>query len=145
VGWLSSNQSSAPDAATAIEEFSRKSVEYVFGDMLGDQVADTILDAVRAAGSRGLTRTEINNLFFRNVAASQIARALGELARRGLASQRKDGSGPADPPKSGWQAMGGRHDQRVGKTPGHSAEHLSVLRKKRNNSARTACRGTSFV
>jgi hypothetical protein len=88
-------------AATAIEEFCRKSVEYVFGDMLGDQVVDTILDALRAGGSRGLTRTEINNLFSRNVPASQIARALGELARRGLAAQRK-GDAAAGRPAEIW-------------------------------------------
>jgi hypothetical protein len=94
-------------AATAIEEFCRKSVEYVFGDMLGDQVVDTILDALRSGGSRGLTRTEINNLFSRNVPASQIARALGELARRGLAAQRR-GDATAGRPAEIWVAIDGR-------------------------------------
>jgi hypothetical protein len=94
-------------AAVAIEEFCRKSVDYIFGDLLGDQVADTILDALRAAGAGGLTRTELNNLFSRNVAASQIARALGELARRGLASQRKDDAAVGRRPEI-WVATDGR-------------------------------------
>jgi hypothetical protein len=76
-------------AAVAVEQFCRDSVTYIFGDMLGDPIADTILDALRAAGTAGLTRTEISNLFARNASASQIVRALSELARRGLAEQRK--------------------------------------------------------
>jgi phage/plasmid primase-like uncharacterized protein len=76
-------------AAVGIEDFSRKSVEYVFGDTLGDQAADTILAALRAAGSSGLTRTDINNLLSRSMPANQIARALGELSSRKLAVQRK--------------------------------------------------------
>ncbi len=95
-------------AAVAIEDFCRKSVEYIFGDMLGDPVADTILDALRTAGSAGLTRTEISNLFSRNAAANQIARALGELARRGLAGQRKR-EGTSGRPAEIWIATeGGR-------------------------------------
>jgi DNA replicative helicase MCM subunit Mcm2 (Cdc46/Mcm family) len=107
--WAGSHQISLQHlmAATAIEEFSRKSVEYVFGDMLGDQIADTILDALRAAGSRGLTRTEINNLLSRNVPANQIARALGELARRGLVAQRKDDAGAGRAAQI-WVATDGR-------------------------------------
>ena len=79
----------------------------VFADMLGDPVADTILDALRAAGSAGLTRTKISNLFSRNAAANQIARALGELARRGLAGQRK-GDAATGRPAEIWIATGGR-------------------------------------
>jgi hypothetical protein len=76
-------------AAVAVQEFCHKSVEYIFGDTLGDQAADTILAALKTAGRSGLTRTEISNLFSRNLPANQVARALGELSRRGLATQRK--------------------------------------------------------
>jgi hypothetical protein len=86
-------------AAVAIQEFCHQSVEYIFGDTLGDPVADTILAALKAAGQSGLTRTDINNLFSRNVPASQIARALGELSRRGLAAQHKGEAVNGRPPE----------------------------------------------
>ncbi len=91
-------------AALAIEDFCRKSVEYIFGDMLGDPIADTILEALRAAETAGLTRTEINNLFARNVSSNQIANALGELARRGLAAQRRGTVTTGRPPEI-WVAV----------------------------------------
>jgi hypothetical protein len=75
-------------AALAVWEFCRASVEYTFGDTLGDVVADTILSALKAAAD-GLTRTEISALFSRNVPANQIARALEELSRRSLARPQK--------------------------------------------------------
>ena len=93
-------------AAVAIEEFCRSSVAYIFGDMLGDPVVDAILDALRAAGSSGLTRTEISNLFSRNVSASQITRALGELARRRLAAARRGDVSGGRPPEI-WVAIDG--------------------------------------
>jgi hypothetical protein len=93
-------------AAVAVQDFCRDSVEYVFGDTLGDQVADTILSALRASGQNGLTRTEINNLFQRNVPANQIARALGELSRRGLASQQKGEAINGRPPET-WRLVDG--------------------------------------
>jgi hypothetical protein len=99
--WAGRDQIGFEDltAAVAVEAFCRSSVEYIFGDMLGDQVADTILPALKAASPDGLTRTEITNLFSRNVPANQIARALGELERRGLASQHKGDSGNGRPPE----------------------------------------------
>jgi hypothetical protein len=86
-------------AAVAVQEYSQASVEYVFGDTLGDQVADTILAALKAAGQRGLTRTEINNLFGRNIPSNQIARAIGELARRGLATRQRGEPANGRPPE----------------------------------------------
>jgi phage/plasmid primase-like uncharacterized protein len=95
-------------AAAAVQEFCAASVEYVFGDTLGDQVADTILAALKTAGLAGLTRTEINNLFSRNVPANQIARALGELSRRGLAFQRKGEAPNGGRPPEIWALAEGR-------------------------------------
>jgi hypothetical protein len=89
-------------AALAVWEFCHKSVEYVFGDTLGDQVADTILSALKTAGPSGLSRTELSNLFSRNVPANQIARALGELSRRGLARQHKN-EGSSGRPAEIWK------------------------------------------
>jgi len=86
-------------AASAVWELCAASVEYIFGDTLGDVVADTILAALRTAPN-GLTRTEISGLFSRNLQVNQIARALGELARRGLAKHgRAPTSGAGRPPE----------------------------------------------
>jgi hypothetical protein len=55
---------------------------YIFGDNLGDPVADTILAALRNS-PKGLTRTQISSLFNRNQRAAQISRALSLLLRSG--------------------------------------------------------------
>src|SRR5262249_7560739 len=93
-------------AAVAIQDFCRDSVEYIFGDTLGDQVADTILSALKSAGHIGLSRTEINNLFQRNVPSNQIARALGELSQRRLAEPHKGEAINGRPPEI-WMWTGG--------------------------------------
>jgi hypothetical protein len=92
-------------AALAVEGFCRNSVEYIFGDALGDPVSDTILGALRTAGSSGLTRTEMSNLFARHVQANQISRALGDLARKGMATQRRS-EASAGRPAEIWIATG---------------------------------------
>jgi hypothetical protein len=68
-------------AALALWDYAEKSARYIFGDATGDPVADQILDALRAAGKDGMTRTEISNLFARNKSADRIARALAELLK----------------------------------------------------------------
>jgi hypothetical protein len=65
--------------AMAIWEYCAASVEYLFGDLLGEAVSDAILAALRRAPN-GLSRTEISAALGRNVAANQIARALNDLA-----------------------------------------------------------------
>jgi hypothetical protein len=99
--WAGRGQIELDDlkAATAVWEYCLKSVEYVFGDMLGDQVADAILAALKAAGKTGMTRTEISALFSRNVPSNQIARALGELSGRKLAHRQKGDAANGRPPE----------------------------------------------
>jgi hypothetical protein len=87
-------------AAIAVWEYCAASVQYVFGELLGDQVADTILAALKNAGDSGLTRTEISALFSRNMAASQIVRALGELDRAQLARCKKVTGNSGRPPEA---------------------------------------------
>ncbi len=60
------------DAALAAWEYCEASAAYIFGQMLGDVVADEILDALTRAGPRGMTRTEINDLFQRHKHGSRI-------------------------------------------------------------------------
>jgi hypothetical protein len=72
-------------AALAFWRYSEGSAKYVFGDMLGDPVADAILDALRRYGPQGMTRTDISNLFGRNKSSDQISQALALLVKHGRA------------------------------------------------------------
>src|SRR5262249_19019612 len=72
------------EAGLALWEYCEDSARYIFGDSLGDPVADEILRALRNTPA-GLTKTEIGNLFGRNKASAQITRALTELLSSGLA------------------------------------------------------------
>jgi hypothetical protein len=72
-------------AALEVWRFCFDSAAYVFGDSLGDPMADEILRALRTAGSEGLSRSEIlRDVFARNRAASQVSRALAVLAEAHL-------------------------------------------------------------
>ena len=70
-------------AALALWDYAEESARYIFGDATGDPVADRILDALRAAGKDGLTRTEIRNLFGRHKSRDEIDRALALLSSMG--------------------------------------------------------------
>jgi hypothetical protein len=71
-------------AALALWEYAERSAQFVFGDALGDQVSDQILNALRESNS-GLTRTDISALFGRHRASVDIDRGLRVLADLGLA------------------------------------------------------------
>jgi len=64
-------------------EFVEASVRGIFGDRLGDEVADRILRALRE--SREMDETAIHALFNRNVPGQRIQQALDLLIRLGLA------------------------------------------------------------
>jgi hypothetical protein len=66
-------------AAVAVWDYVEQSVEHVFGDSLGDPVADELLRALRARAD-GLTRTDIRDLFGRHRPSDQITRALSTLS-----------------------------------------------------------------
>ena len=82
------------EAALALWEYCEASAQYIFGDALGDPVADVIYQALRIASAKGLTRTEISTLFHHNREKSQIDRALGVLVTRGrIKSEKKETGG----------------------------------------------------
>jgi hypothetical protein len=70
-------------AAVAVWDYADESVDYIWGDALGDPIADEILRALREKG--GKTRTEVHHLFGRNRSAARISRALARLAAAGKA------------------------------------------------------------
>ncbi len=73
-------------AALALWRYCEASAAHVFGDSLGDPVADEILSALRDK-PEGMTRTEVRDLFHRNRPASAINGALDSLERFGLAQR----------------------------------------------------------
>lgn len=87
-------------AALAVWEYAEASALQVFGESLGDPVADGILRAVRAAGKDGMTRTQISGLFHRNYPAGRIEAALDLLARLNLA--KKDPKDTGGRPSEVW-------------------------------------------
>lgn len=76
-------------AALAVWEYCEASVRHIFGDRIGDPVADAILTALRSS-SVGLTRTEISELFSRNRDKQAVDLALSCLAKQDLARKSKE-------------------------------------------------------
>jgi hypothetical protein len=84
------------DMATCIEEehllaalelwrYAEDSARNVFGESIGDPVADEVLNALKG-GDWGLTRKQISHdLFKRNKTRAEIERALNDLRSQGLA------------------------------------------------------------
>jgi len=67
-------------AALSQWHYVEQSIRHVFGDALGDPVADEILRVLRAAQG-GMTRNDLYNHFGRNQSSDRIGRALALLAR----------------------------------------------------------------
>lgn len=85
-------------AALALWRYCEDSVRYIWGDSLGDPVADDILTALRSAPA-GMKRDELRNLFSRHKRSDEIGRALAVLADCKLArfvAVRDTGGRPAE-------------------------------------------------
>ena len=92
-------------AGLAVWQFAEDSARILFGNLLGDFVADEILESLRAAAPEGMTRTEISGLFGRNQPARRITAVLRDLEEvRGLIfSEKAEHEGPGRPPEY-WYA-----------------------------------------
>ena len=77
-------------AALALWDYCAASARLVFGDALGDPVADRILAALRGGGS--LDRTQIAELFGRHAKGARLDRALAALLAAGKARTWKEGT-----------------------------------------------------
>ena len=71
-------------AALAVWNYCFDSARWIFGEALGDPLADELLTALRSS-SAGMTLTEIRDYFGRNRKATDIGRALNTLAEHGRA------------------------------------------------------------
>lgn len=72
------------DAALAVWKYCEASTRFIFGESLGDETADELLEFLKVAGSAGATRTEISKLFKGHKPSPEISRALATLGRKAL-------------------------------------------------------------
>jgi hypothetical protein len=72
------------DAAWALWSYSRASAAYIWGDAVGDQIADALLAAIRRAGPEGMDLTTPSAEFSRKVPAKRLAAARAELEAAGF-------------------------------------------------------------
>lgn len=85
-------------AALAVWDYCEASCRFIFGDAVGDPIADPILNALRGEPG-GMSKTEIFSLFQRNQSAASIDRALAQLQEHGLAIPKRipsDGGRPQE-------------------------------------------------
>jgi hypothetical protein len=91
-------------AALALWQYVEHTVQHVFGDLLGDPLADHLLRLLRASPG-GLTRTELNTLLDRNQPAERISRALGLLYQEKLARRELMKPPAKGRPEERWYAV----------------------------------------
>ena len=77
-------------AALALWRYCEASAAYIFGDALGDALADEILQMLRAVAPDGRTRTDLYNAFGRNKKSTTIQQALAGLWRHQLVTYTKE-------------------------------------------------------
>jgi hypothetical protein len=90
-------------AAVALWRYVEQSVRHVFGDSLGDPLADDLLRLLRGCPA-GLTRNELMNYLGRNQSSERIGRALGLLLSHHLARREQEQTGGR--PAERWYAAG---------------------------------------
>jgi hypothetical protein len=72
------------EAALAVWRYCEASATAIFGSLLGDPIADRLLEALRAAGGGGLDGAAQHAVFGRHVTASRLAQARALLEGKGL-------------------------------------------------------------
>jgi hypothetical protein len=82
-------------------DFCSYSASSLFGDCVGNSVADRILEGLKAA-ENGLTRKQIRDLFHGNIGSSSIDQALEKLSSLGAATCRFIGAGRGRPAALWW-------------------------------------------
>ena len=94
-------------AALAVWRYCVDSARYIFGESLGDKLADRILHALKQT-SKGMTRTEIRERLGRNFDEYSTNQALELIEREQLAKREVEETGGR--PAERWFATGGvRH------------------------------------
>ena len=91
------------ESALAVWKYADDSARYIFGDKLGEPLADAILNALRLS-EQGLTRTAISSHFAGHRSSNEIEKALMLLAGEGKAASRTNSTGGR--PGELWVAIG---------------------------------------
>ena len=82
-------------AALEVWRYCQESARYLFGDALGESVADQLRTALRRAGPDGLMRSEVlRGVFSRNRSAAELEAAMQRLEGYGLTRREVETSGP---------------------------------------------------
>jgi hypothetical protein len=75
-------------AALALWQYCEDSARFIFGEALGDPLADEILHALRTHPD-GMTRNDLIDYFDRHKSSGQIRQALKLLEEQGLARRQR--------------------------------------------------------
>jgi len=81
------------DAAYALWRYCETSARYIFGDVLGDPLADDLRRILQQAGTAGMTRTDLYNAFGRHQKSAAIGQALIRLQRDGMVQCAQESTG----------------------------------------------------
>jgi len=92
-------------AALALWQYAENSARYIFGDALGDPVADRLLELIRACPD-GMTQTAMHNALGNHASASRISTALNQLEGLGKVTVQKQKTGGR--PAHVWRPTGGQ-------------------------------------
>jgi hypothetical protein len=111
------------EAALEVWRYCYESARWLFGDRLGDPVADAILGHLRRLWPESVTRTEISGLFQRNKPATEIDRGLALLVETKLATCEKDRSGDAGRRVERWWYTGDEINEKDERTSALSSSN----------------------
>ena len=81
------------ESARAVWNYCDASAAYLFGNKLGNPVADKLYAAIRAAGATGIARTKLSAALGRNVTAAALEAALQLLLAAGMVTRDVVGEG----------------------------------------------------
>ena len=92
------------EAALALWQYSEDSAAFIFGEAIGDPVADSILRALRSNGA--ITQTQLSELFGRNQSAGRLQQALVLLLSLGKVRTWQGESERGGRAPTWWEATG---------------------------------------
>jgi hypothetical protein len=89
-------------AALALWDYAERSCAWIFGESTGNRDADELLEALRAAGDKGMSLTQMSRFFGNHKPASHLRKALAVLTEGGLVRPGRAAAGRL--PAENWRA-----------------------------------------